>query len=81
MTEPLTFIASIAPLQSAITIAHDGGARVKIDIPEDEMPAIVRLMLMRGRVLRITIGIVAEKKKQSDPEWGDDDDNESGDTG
>lgn len=54
-SEPLTFLASIAPLQSAITIAHDGGARVKIDIPEDEMPAIVRLMLMRGRVLKITI--------------------------
>ena len=53
--EPLTFLASIAPLQSAITIAHDGGARVKIDIPEDEMPAIVRLMLMRGRVLKVTI--------------------------
>ena len=55
MADKLTFIASIAPLQSAITIAHDGGARVKIDIPEDEMPAIVRLMLMRGRVLKITI--------------------------
>jgi len=55
MSEPLTFIASIAPLQSAITIAHDGGARVKIDIPEDEMPAIVRLMLMRGQRLRITL--------------------------
>ena len=81
MTEPLTFIASIAPLQSAITIAHDGGARVKIDIPESEMPAIVRLMLMRGRALKITIEPMAEKKKQTDPEWGDDDDNESGDTG
>ena len=55
MSEPLTFIASIAPLQSAITIAHDGGARVKIDIPESEMPAIVRLMLMRGRVLKVTL--------------------------
>lgn len=55
MSEPLTFTASIAPLQSAITIASDGGARVKIDIPEDEMPAIVRLMLMRGKVLRITV--------------------------
>jgi len=81
VTEPLTFIASIAPLQSAITIAHDGGARVKIDIPESEMPAIVRLMLMRGRALKITIEPMAEKKKQTDPEWGDDDDNESGDTG
>ncbi len=55
MTEKLTFIASIAPLQSAITIAHDGGARVKIDIPEDEMPAIVRLMLYRGKRLKITV--------------------------
>jgi len=55
MSEPLTFLASIAPLQSAITIASDGGARVKIDIPEDEMPAIVRLMLYRGMRLRITM--------------------------
>ena len=57
MSEALTFLASIAPLQSAITIASDGGARVKIDIPEDEMPAIVRLLLMRGRALRITIEV------------------------
>jgi hypothetical protein len=55
--EPLAFLASIAPLQSAITIASDGGARVKIDIPESEMPAIVRLMLYRGKRLRITIEI------------------------
>lgn len=59
--EPLTFTASIAPLQSAITIASDGGARVKLDIPEDEMPAIVRLMLYRGKVLRITIEAVDDE--------------------
>ena len=53
--KPLTFLASIAPLQSAITIGSDGGARIKIDIPEDEMPAIMRLTMMRGRVLRITV--------------------------
>ncbi len=57
MGEPLTFLASIAPLQSAITIASDGGARVKIDIPEDEMPAIVRLMLYRGKRLKVTLEI------------------------
>jgi hypothetical protein len=55
MSESLTFLASIAPLQSAIQISHDGGARVKIDIPEDEMPAIVRLMLYRGKRLKITL--------------------------
>lgn len=35
--DALTFLASIAPLQSAITVASDGGARVKIDIPESEL--------------------------------------------
>lgn len=57
MSEPIIFTASIAPLQSAITIASDGGARVKIDIPECEMPAIVRLMSMRGKALRITVEV------------------------
>ena len=82
MSEPLTFIASIAPLQSAITIAHDGGARVKIDIPESEMPAIVRLMLMRGVVLKITVerGPQPKPTKPTEPEWGDDGDTDS-DTG
>lgn len=46
--------ASIAPLQSAITIASDGGARIKLDIPEDEMPAIMRLTLLRGKRLKVT---------------------------
>lgn len=55
--QPLTFLASIASLQSAITVASDGGARIKIDIPESELPAIVRLMLMRGKALRITIEV------------------------
>lgn len=55
MSDAVSFEASIAPLQSAITIASDGGARVKVDIPEGEMPAIVRLMLLRGKRLKITV--------------------------
>jgi hypothetical protein len=55
--DKLTFLASIAPLQSAITIASDGGARVKFDIPESEMPAIVRLMLFRGRIVKVTLEV------------------------
>lgn len=79
----LTFIASIAPLQSAITVASDGGARVKVDIPEEEMPAIVRLMLFRGKVLRITIEEVQKQvvrrgkpRQLTEAEWGDDDGDE-----
>ena len=58
--EPLTFLASFPPIQSAIKVGQDG-ARVQFDIPETEMPSIVRLMLMRGIVLRVTVE--AEKTK------------------
>lgn len=64
MTEPLTFKASIAPLQGAIKIASDGGARVSLDIPESEMPAIVRLVLYRNVVLRVTVEVMATEVHQ-----------------
>ena len=53
--EPLTFLASIAPLDSAIQVSSHGGARFKIDLPESELPAIVRLLLLRGMTLRFTV--------------------------
>ncbi len=53
--DSITFLASIAPLQSAVTIASDGGARVKLDIPESEMDAVWRLVAMREKVLKVTI--------------------------
>ena len=80
--DPLTFLASIAPLQSAITVASDGGARVRIDIPESEMPAIVRLMLYRGMVLRITIEAERPAARKRKPGRGkpEDDNAETEDT-
>lgn len=53
--EPLTFLASFPNVQSAIRVAGDGGARITLDIPESEMPAIVRLVLLRGIVLRVSV--------------------------
>lgn len=49
----LDFACSIADLDSAIQISSRGGARVKIDIPDSEMPAIVRMVLFRGKRLRM----------------------------
>lgn len=51
----ITFVASIAPLQSAISIASDGGARIKLDIPESEMDALMKLLAWRETPLRITV--------------------------
>lgn len=73
----LTFLASIAPLQSAMTIAADGGCRMKLDIPESELGKIKQLMALRGKVLRVSI--TAVKQKPQGDEWGDTD--EDDDTG
>jgi len=86
-TLAVMFLASFPPIQSAIRVGQDG-ARIALDIPETEMPSIVRLLLMRGIVLRVTVeaaqisplGTVPRKKKQPNLEWGDDGDTDS-DTG
>ena len=79
MSEALTFLASIAPLQSAITIASDGGARVKIDIPESELGKISKVMGLRGKVLRVSVQVVKQQQRTIvESEWGDD--TEDGDT-
>ena len=76
--KPLTFLASIAPLQSAYTIAADGGLRMKLDVPESELRQIKRLMALRGKVLRVTV-VAVPQKPQGDT-WGDDDEDENDDT-
>jgi len=55
MSNKCSFIGTIAPLQTAITIASDGGWRVKIDIPANQEGAALELLTMREKVLRITI--------------------------
>jgi len=68
MNEPITFIGTIAPLQTAITISSEGGWRVKIDIPANQEGAALELLTMREKRLRITIeedieGIGSERSK------------------
>lgn len=53
--DAITFLASFPNIQTAIRVAGDGGARILLDIAEDELPSIARLLLMRGIVLRVTV--------------------------
>lgn len=53
--EEIMFVASLPEIQSAISIGGDGG-RIKLDIPETEIAALVKLAAYgRGKVLRVTI--------------------------
>lgn len=61
MDEPVTFLASIPPLQSALTFAGDGGARLKIDIPDSEIAAAAKLLMLRGKVLIVSMVVAPDE--------------------
>ena len=64
MSESVTFLASLAPIQSAIKVGDDG-LRFVCDVPESELANALALVAMRGRVLKVTVE-VAEREAT----WG-----------
>lgn len=50
----ITFLASLPAIQSAIKIGQDG-ARIQLEVPETELSKILPLIMMRDKVLKITI--------------------------
>ncbi len=51
-----SFTASLPPIQSAISVSGQGcGGRVKFDIPQSELPAIINLQLLAGQTFKVTI--------------------------
>lgn len=70
--EPISFTASFPGIASAIRVAGDGGARILLDIPENELPAIARLLLMRGKAIKVTVeDIPSEKPAPVVKSWRD----------
>ena len=56
-----TFRASIPQIMSGIKTGGDG-MRVQFDIPESDMGQAVELLLMRGKVLKVTVEIVENSR-------------------
>ena len=50
-----TFLATIPPILAGIRFSGDGDARIMLDAPESEIAQVTKLLLMRGKVLRVTI--------------------------
>ena len=64
MADTATFRASIPPIMSGIKAGGDG-MRVQFDIPESEMGEGVKLLLMRGKRLLITVEVAQEDGRAS----------------
>lgn len=59
MGDSTTFRASIPPIMSGIKTGGDG-MRVQFDIPETDMAEAVELLMMRGKVLIITVEVQSD---------------------
>jgi hypothetical protein len=57
----IEFLASLPDVQTAIAIGGDG-ARIKLDIPETDLPNVIKLVLLKGKLLKIRIEDVEENK-------------------
>jgi hypothetical protein len=56
MSEKIQFNASLPPIQSAINLDGMGdGARIKLDIPRTDIPAVLELQGLSGMVFKVTI--------------------------
>ena len=57
MSDKIELLATFPTLQSWTNISGDPeeGARIKLDFPASEMAGVARLILLRGKVLRVTI--------------------------
>jgi hypothetical protein len=53
--KPVTFTASIPPIETAIKIHGDGGARLILDIAEDCLAEFLAAFSMRGKILKVTL--------------------------
>jgi hypothetical protein len=54
----IKFDASLPPIQSAISVSGQGdGARIKLDIPQSELEAILKLQLLSGLCFKVTIEV------------------------
>lgn len=57
VSEPVcSFSASLPDISSAMNISGAGnGVRLKLDVPESEIGQVFKLVLMRGKVFRVTV--------------------------
>ncbi len=51
----VTFRASIPPMETAIKIHGEGGARLQLDIAESDLGGFLMALPMRNKVLLVTL--------------------------
>ena len=62
--DKIEFFASLPPITSAILVSGNSeGARIKLDVSQSELYAIVQLQLLSGQCFKVTIEPTGEKQQ------------------
>ena len=64
MSEVISFIASLPPIQSAMSVSGNrDGMRIKLDVSENEVPNAIKLMLFSGQIFKVTVEVIEQEVK------------------
>ncbi len=61
-TEKVEFMASIPPIETAIKIHGQEGARLTLDISDRDLPAFFPVTLLRGKIIMVTLQVAKTSK-------------------
>ena len=51
----ISFLASLPPIQSAIKLDGQGGARIQLEVPEEDIMEVMKLAMLKGIVFKVTV--------------------------
>ena len=51
----ISFFATIPPMETAIKIHGEGGARLQLDIAESDLAGFLQALVMRNKRLKVTM--------------------------
>ena len=52
----INFNASLPDIQSALSVGGTG-ARLKLDVPETDLAEIIKMVMVKGKLLRVTVEV------------------------
>ena len=53
----ISFLASLPPIQSAIKLDGQGGARIQLEVPEEDIVEVMKLAMLKGMVFKVTVDV------------------------
>ncbi|MCK9602354.1 MAG: hypothetical protein M0R06_25135 [Sphaerochaeta sp.] len=60
--KPIKFSAILPPVQAAIKLDGQGGARIQLDIPEEDRMQVYQLNELKGMVFEVTVSLPQKNK-------------------